>query len=169
MEVRPVDGNKLIEWFRPYLHTDGPIPADVVIDDIRSMPTLKAPNEPLTLDELRQMDGEPVWVDDEKTYAILQVWDDDNVIPMEFYDAYKSIGQDLNDIGNLLPACRSCNNYKHALTLDKFRAALERMPDVLARDNVTYRNAVRFGLVTPTPHPIVFYFEGNPPEGEEDT
>ena len=92
----------------------------------------------------------------------------DHVIPMEFYDAYMSMGQDLNNADNLLPACRSCNNYKHTLTLEKFRAALERMPDVLARDSVTYRNAVRFGLVTPTPHPIVFYFESRPPEGEED-
>ena len=25
------------------------------------MPTLSPPNEPLTLDELREMDGEPVW------------------------------------------------------------------------------------------------------------
>lgn len=37
------------------------------------------PNEPLTLEELREMDGEPVWVDDEKTWAILQVWDDQNI------------------------------------------------------------------------------------------
>ena len=40
MAVRPIDGNKLIEWFSPYLHTGEPIPADVVIEDIRSMPTL---------------------------------------------------------------------------------------------------------------------------------
>lgn len=49
MAVRPIDGNKLIEWFSPYLHTGEPIPADVVIEDIRSMPTLTPPNEPLTL------------------------------------------------------------------------------------------------------------------------
>ena len=48
MAVRPIDGNALIEWFRPYLHSDEPIPADVVIEDIRSMPTLTPPNEPLT-------------------------------------------------------------------------------------------------------------------------
>lgn len=48
MAVRPIDGNKLIEWFRPYLHTGEAIPADVVIEDIRSMPTLTQPNEPLT-------------------------------------------------------------------------------------------------------------------------
>lgn len=49
MEVRPIDGNALIELFSPYLHTDEPIPADVVIEDIRSMPTLTPLNEPLKL------------------------------------------------------------------------------------------------------------------------
>ena len=47
--------------------------------EITHAPTLTQPNEPLTLDELREMDGHPVWVNDEKTYAILQVWDDDNI------------------------------------------------------------------------------------------
>ena len=61
MEVRPIDGNALIELFSPYLHTDEPIPADVVIEDIRYMPTLTPPNEALTLEELRQMKGQPVW------------------------------------------------------------------------------------------------------------
>ncbi len=62
MEVRPIDGNALIEWFSPYLHTGEAITPDVVIEDIRSMPTLAPPNEPLTLEQLREMDGEPVWV-----------------------------------------------------------------------------------------------------------
>ena len=31
-------------------------------DDIDSIPTLTPPNKPLTLEELRRMDGEPVWV-----------------------------------------------------------------------------------------------------------
>lgn len=45
---RPIDAEKAIEWFKPYLHTGEPIPADVVIEDLRSMPTLTQPNEPLT-------------------------------------------------------------------------------------------------------------------------
>lgn len=40
---------------------------------------LDPPNEPLTLEQLREMDGEPVWVDDKKTWALLQVWDDKNI------------------------------------------------------------------------------------------
>lgn len=51
MAVRSIDGNKLIEWFRPYLHTGEAIPADVVIEDIRSMPTLTSPNEWVSVDE----------------------------------------------------------------------------------------------------------------------
>lgn len=83
----------------------------------------------------------------------------DHAIPMEFYNDYHAVGKDLNALSNLLPACRSCNNYKSSYTMEKFRKAIERMPEVLQRDSVTYRNAVRFGVVTPSPHPVVFYFE----------
>ena len=49
--ARAIDANKLIEWFSPYLHTGEPILADVVIEDIRSMPTLTSPNEWVSVDE----------------------------------------------------------------------------------------------------------------------
>lgn len=83
----------------------------------------------------------------------------DHLIPMELYEAYAAVGQDLDTMDNYMPACRSCNHYKSSLTLEKFRSAIERWPEVLSRDNVTYRNAVRFGQVTPTPKPVRFYFE----------
>ena len=35
---------------------------DQVLHDIQAMPTLTPPNEPLTLDELLKMDGQPVWI-----------------------------------------------------------------------------------------------------------
>ena len=59
--ARMIDADRAIEWFKPYLHTGEPIPADVVIEDLRSMPTLTPPNEPLTLEELREMEGKPFW------------------------------------------------------------------------------------------------------------
>ena len=42
---------------------------------------LAQPNEPLTLEELRQMDGQPVWVEDVKHWALIDIekggqWDD---------------------------------------------------------------------------------------------
>ena len=63
MAVRPIDGNVLIKWFRPYLHTGEAIPADVVIENIRSMPTLTPPNEPLIQADLDSMDYDKVWID----------------------------------------------------------------------------------------------------------
>lgn len=62
-------------------------------------------------------------------------------------------------LDNMLPACRSCNHYKGSCTLEGFREMLGKMPDTLMRDSVTYKNAVRYGLVIPQPHKVVFYFE----------
>lgn len=83
----------------------------------------------------------------------------DHVIPMDFYGLYQAKGFDLDTMDNYLPACRSCNHYKSTMTLEKFRKAIERYPIVLERDSVTYRNAVRFGMVQPTPKKVQFYFE----------
>ena len=62
-------------------------------------------------------------------------------------------------LDNMLPACRSCNHRKGSETVEGFRDSVERFPKVLARDSVTYRNAVRFGLVKPNPHRVTFYYE----------
>ena len=66
-------------------------------------------------------------------------------------------GKDTFD--NMYPACRSCNHRKGASSVESFRQQVERFLLVLERDSVTYRNAVRFGLVQPKPQKIVFYFE----------
>ena len=63
------------------------------------------------------------------------------------------------DLNNLYPACRSCNHRKGTSDLESFRKQIEVFPSVLQRDSVTYRNAVRFGVVTSTPHKVKFYFE----------
>ena len=44
-----------------------------VLDLIEKAPTLTPPNEPLTLNELREMDGEPVWVEDVKHWALIDI------------------------------------------------------------------------------------------------
>ena len=76
----------------------------------------------------------------------------DHIEPLELGGADK--------ISNLYPSCRSCNHYKHTMTIERFRQALERMPSVLMRDSVTYKNAVRFGLIKHPENPKVkFYFE----------
>lgn len=46
---------------------------DQVLHDIQAMPTLTQPNEPLTPEELRGMNGEPVWIADVKHWALLDI------------------------------------------------------------------------------------------------
>ena len=47
-----------------------------VLGIMQSMPTVdyqETPNEPLTLEQLREMDGEPVWVEDVKHWALIDI------------------------------------------------------------------------------------------------
>ena len=87
----------------------------------------------------------------EMEYKDMQV---DHIVPLE---GWSKQGSDTLD--NMFPACRSCNHYKRARTLEGWRRILEKTPQTLERDCYTYRQAVRFGTVTPTPKKIVFYFE----------
>lgn len=41
--------------------------------EITQAPTLTQPNEPLTLEELREMDGRPVWVEEVKHWALIDI------------------------------------------------------------------------------------------------
>lgn len=85
-------------------------------------------------------------------YAItLKTMQADHVIPL------RKGGVD--ELSNLLPACKSCNHYKSTLTVEQFRGCIERWTGVLMRSNTTFRNAARFGQVQPTPHRVAFYFE----------
>lgn len=68
-------------------------------------------------------------------------------------------GEDRDKLDNMLPACRSCKHYKRGNTLEGWRKILEATPEMLERDSSTYRQAVRFRTVTPTPKKIIFYFE----------
>lgn len=82
--ARMIDADRLLRELTALSH--GQVWPGWTYDGIRLLierqPTLTQPNEPLTLEELREMDGEPVWVDDEndkKTWALLQVWGDENI------------------------------------------------------------------------------------------
>ena len=109
----------------------------------------------LTKEERRavydKMDGHCAYCGCKLRYSDMQV---DHVVPL---NGYSIKGPD--ELDNMLPACRSCNHYKASASLEGFRKLVENMPHALARDSVTYRNAVRFGLVEPKPHHVIFYFE----------
>lgn len=68
MAVRPIDANELYR-IEKLLDTDIVRQDKVALNlleqvlyDIQHVPTLTQPNEPLTLEELREMDGDPVYV-----------------------------------------------------------------------------------------------------------
>lgn len=64
-----------------------------------------------------------------------------------------------DNINNMMPACPPCNIDKHDLTLEDWRRKLQDACNVLARNQSTYRHAIRFGLVKETGAQIVFHFE----------
>ena len=68
MAVRPIDANEL---YRIEKLLDTAIVRqdkvalnllEQVLYDIQHVPTLTPPNDPLTIEQLREMDGEPVWI-----------------------------------------------------------------------------------------------------------
>ena len=68
---RPIDGEAYMELLKEqYLHHKSMGNSQAAkawqgaMQLLYDMPTLTPPNEPLTLEQLREMDGEPAWWDD---------------------------------------------------------------------------------------------------------
>lgn len=64
-----------------------------------------------------------------------------------------------NNLNNLMPACKSCNNFKKTLTLEKFRIEMQKQVERANKYSVNYRFAKKFGLVKETNIDVVFFFE----------
>lgn len=64
----------------------------------------------------------------------------------------------VDDIKNLMPACRMCNHYKRANTLEIFRRYIEEIPRKL-RTGYIYKIGVVYGNIIENEKPIKFYFE----------
>ena len=65
----------------------------------------------------------------------------------------------LDDMDNMLPACRSCNHYKATLDVEGFKNYLAGIHKRLRRDSIPYQVAERFGIVKHNTDDIQFYFE----------
>ena len=57
-----------------------------------------------------------------------------------------------------MPACRMCNHYKRAHSLETFRRYIEEIPRKLRADYI-YKIGVLYGNVMENEKPIKFYFE----------
>ena len=79
----------------------------------------------------------------------------DHFKPLNAWNA-EDCGSD--DLINLMPACRSCNHYKRAHTIEIFRKYIQEIPRKL-RTNYIYKIGLIYGNVVEHEKPIVFYFE----------
>lgn len=60
---------------------------------------------------------------------------------------------------NYMPACRACNFYKGAQTIEQFRSCLDNLLMRNVRRPFDYRLALKYGFIKETVHPTKFYFE----------
>ena len=63
-----------------------------------------------------------------------------------------------DDLDNLMPACRMCNHYKRANSLETFRRYIAEIPRKL-RENYIYKVGIVYGEIAEQAHPVKFYFE----------
>lgn len=64
-----------------------------------------------------------------------------------------------DEFNNMIPACRSCNKYKHTLDIEGFREYLSGIPKRVRRDDVAFQVGERYGVLQVNDVPVVFYFE----------
>lgn len=75
--------------------------------------------------------------------------------------------QEINSIGNYMPACRACNFYKSTMSVEKFRKQLETLPERLEKVFI-YRLAKKYGIVKEKCGKVKFYFENVKTGGENE-
>lgn len=73
---------------------------------------------------------------------------------------YRKEERDLNVIENYMPACRQCNFYKGAMSLEHFRSELKTLMDRVKKPFI-YRLADKYGMVSESKWDGRFYFEKN--------
>ena len=65
--------NDLVSWYNDTEDEKEKSILRRVMQRVVQAPTLTPPNEPLTLEQLREMYGEPVWIEDVKHWALIDI------------------------------------------------------------------------------------------------
>lgn len=82
----------------------------------------------------------------------------DHLIPVQRERFGKYTEEQLERFDNYMPACRRCNHYKRAHSLETFRRYIEEIPKKLADDYIC-KVGIDYNLVEFHPQKIKFYFE----------
>lgn len=101
-------------------------------------------------------DGHCAYCGKELTTKEFQV---DHLIPVQRERFGKYAEEQLECFENYMPACRRCNHYKRAHSLEVFRKMIEEIPKKLFRDNYIYKVGLDYGLIDAHECKIKFYFE----------
>ena len=83
----------------------------------------------------------------------------DHLIPVQRERFGKYTEDQLERFENYMPACRRCNHYKRAHSLEVFRKYIEEIPRKLKEGNYIYKVGLDYGLIEEHPKKIEFYFE----------
>lgn len=86
-------------------------------------------------------------------------WQLDHIVPVQRECFGKYSENEIECFDNYVAACRTCNHYKRAHSLETFRRYIEEIPDKLTRDSYIYRIGLKYDLIAPRQKKIVFYFE----------
>jgi len=92
----------------------------------------------------------------------------DHIIPKCSFHTGR-VDYDVDDIRNLNPSCRFCNNWKLSYSVERFREELSKQVERGLEKSANLRMALRYNQVKLTPSDIVFHFEEvhEPPEESE--
>lgn len=84
----------------------------------------------------------------------------DHLIPKRLAEQGKVRWDEVENENNYMPACRRCNHYKRAHTLETFRKMISEIPDKLYRDNYIFKVGEDFEIIKANYNKsIKFYFE----------
>lgn len=100
---------------------------------------------------------------------LIRGWHVDEILPVVRNFTFNSNGKAVSDgscrhperfcIENQNPSCASCNIMKSSETLEAFRNKITAFVNSLNQYTTQYKFVKRYGLVTETNKPVVFYFE----------
>lgn len=108
------------------------------------------------LEVYTKYNGHCAYCGKELEYKDMQV---DHLIPYQRERFKKYTEEEIECFENYMPACRRCNHYKRAHSLEAFRQMIEEIPSKLYRDSYIYKVGLDYGLVNTHKHKIIFFFE----------
>lgn len=74
-------------------------------------------------------------------------------------DQCRIVKPERNVISNMMPACAPCNLHKGGYDLEGWRDIIQRSAEIVRKQTSTFKAGERFGVITVSAEPVVFYFE----------